>query len=140
MGYHLTEYISSFNNEVIFIGRSSYYMDKLHISNQFYEADLFEVEEYECHISTNCIVIHAANKINSTNDFNLLEHHDVKYKYKSFIRLVNVCEKKKIGRFVFLSSAGTVYGNPLTDIINEEHILKPVNIYGLQKVYFEGIF
>lgn len=56
---------------------------------------LFEVEEYECHISTNCIVIHAANTINSTNDFNLLEHHDVKYKYKSFIRLVNVCEKRK---------------------------------------------
>jgi UDP-glucose 4-epimerase len=39
---------------------------------------------------------------------------------------------------VFLSSAGTVYGNTLARA-KEDDSMNPINIYGLQKVFFENL-
>lgn len=46
--------------------------------------------------------------------------------------------QKKINKFVFLSSAGTVYGE-MNSPAREEDSLNPMNIYGLQKMYFENL-
>jgi UDP-glucose 4-epimerase len=138
LGYHLANYFLDADKEVLIIGKSSYYVDKLHPSITFHEANLFSVEDYEDIIPENSIVIHAINHINATNTFGDLEH-DLQYNYTSFIKLINVCERKKVRKFVFISSAGTVYGDTEESLIREDHPLKPVNIYGLQKMFFENL-
>lgn len=138
LGYHLANYFFNADKDVLIIGRYSHYVDKLHPSVTFYEANLFNVENYEDIVPENSIVIHAVNHINSTNSFEDLEH-DLQYNYTSFIKLVNICERKEVRKFVFISSAGTVYGDTQESLIREENPLKPVNIYGLQKMFFENL-
>ncbi|MBJ7396641.1 MAG: NAD-dependent epimerase/dehydratase family protein [Akkermansiaceae bacterium] len=43
------------------------------------------------------------------------------------------------GKFVFISSAGTVYGDTHGEIITENHPLRPVGQYGAAKVYAESL-
>jgi|GEM_PF-910019 len=138
LGFHLAQYFNLLKNEVIVVGRTSYYTGKLHSAIQFYEADLFDIDSYKALLTVDCIVIHAVNHINATNSFADLDK-DVKYNYLSFIRLINTCEEINIKKFVFLSSAGTIYGNSTLDLIDESQPIAPVNIYGLQKVYFEKL-
>lgn len=137
LGSHLANYFIRYS-EVIVIGRRSFYTSLLHSSISFYEVDLYKVDEYADLIPKDSVVVHAANHINSTNTFADLEH-DLIDNYSSFIKLINVCDERGIFKFVFISSAGTVYGNTTEDIISEEHPLCPVNIYGLQKMYFENL-
>ncbi|MFL1676650.1 NAD-dependent epimerase/dehydratase family protein [Paenibacillus dendritiformis] len=138
LGYHLANYFHYENKDVLIVGKSSYYADKLHPSITFYEANLFNVEDYEDVIPADSIVIHAVNHINSTNSFDDLEY-DLQFNYTSFIKLINICEQKDVHKFVFISSAGTVYGDTQVNLIQESHPLRPVNIYGLQKVFFENL-
>ncbi len=42
-----------------------------------------------------------------------------------------------VGRIVFLSSGGTVYGDPRYLPIDEEHVTVPLNPYGISKLSFE---
>lgn len=138
LGYHLANYFLDGDKEVLIIGRTSYYVEKLHSSITFHEANVFNVEDYEDIIPENSILIHAVNHINATNTFEDLEY-DLQYNYTSFIKLINICEQKKVRKFVFISSAGTVYGDTQERLIRENHPLKPVNIYGLQKMFFENL-
>lgn len=43
------------------------------------------------------------------------------------------------GKFIFISSAGTVYGNTQGEIVTENHPLRPVSQYGAAKVYAESL-
>lgn len=51
-------------------------------------------------------------------------------------RLVNALASKKI-KYVFLSSGGTVYGQPDSFVVAENYSTNPISLYGLSKVYFE---
>lgn len=53
------------------------------------------------------------------------------------IKLLELCVKFKIKKFIYLSSAGTVYGIPEYLPLNENHPLKPISPYGLGKVTVE---
>lgn len=43
------------------------------------------------------------------------------------------------GRFIFISSAGTVYGDTHGKVVNEDHPLRPVGQYGSAKVFAEQL-
>lgn len=54
------------------------------------------------------------------------------------IRLLDACANENIGKFVFLSSGGTVYGNKLETIpIKETNPTNPISAYGIQKLMIE---
>lgn len=48
------------------------------------------------------------------------------------------CCEAGVGRFIFLSSGGTVYGNALEFPIAENTVLRPVSLYGASKAAVEG--
>lgn len=59
------------------------------------------------------------------------------------VNLLSACVAAKVGRVVYISSGGTVYGIPKTAVIAEDHPLDPINPYGLSKLAVEkflGIF
>lgn len=53
------------------------------------------------------------------------------------VRLLELMRQAEIGRMVYLSSGGTVYGPPRTDPITEEHPERPISSYGVVKSAIE---
>lgn len=54
------------------------------------------------------------------------------------VRLLEIMRTTKIRKLVYLSSGGTVYGIPETDLVPETHPLRPINSYGIVKVAIEN--
>ena len=54
------------------------------------------------------------------------------------IHLLDLMRHSGVNRIVYLSSGGTVYGNPELIPISEEHVLKPECSYGAVKVAIEN--
>ncbi|MBA4074310.1 MAG: NAD-dependent epimerase [Cyanobacteria bacterium PR.023] len=63
--------------------------------------------------------------------------HDVTSNVVATIQLLNECLKEKVRKFVFVSSGGTVYGVPQTDLISEDHTNEPICSYGITKLAIE---
>ena len=53
------------------------------------------------------------------------------------VRLLDACVKANVGRVVFLSSGGTVYGREHDGILNELDETNPISSYGIQKLVIE---
>jgi UDP-glucose 4-epimerase len=53
------------------------------------------------------------------------------------VELLRLASKAELERFVFISSGGTVYGNPLNLPIDESHPTNPVSPYGITKLALE---
>ena len=52
--------------------------------------------------------------------------------------LLDICVKHKVGKLVFLSSGGTVYGDiGSLDVVDEEHAVRPMCSYGVSKLTIE---
>jgi UDP-glucose 4-epimerase len=53
------------------------------------------------------------------------------------VRFLNVCMESRVGKVVFLSSGGTVYGVPKTLPVDEEHPTNPICSHGIVKLAIE---
>lgn len=137
LGSHLATYFDQQGWSVKIVGRKSMYLEHLSSTIKFHNIDITENKALNSIIEKDDMVLYAAGSINATNAFNDVIQ-DINNYYLSFVQLLNDCEEKKISKFVFLSSAGTVYGDA-DKKMNEEDCLNPINIYGLQKMYFENL-
>jgi len=62
---------------------------------------------------------------------------DVATNVEGTLRLMDACLERGVGRFVFLSSGGTVYGAPKSVPIPEDAPIEPLNSYGITKASIE---
>ncbi len=62
---------------------------------------------------------------------------DVQNNLVNTLYLLEQMRKKGLRRILYLSSGGTVYGNPESSPISENHPLKPISSYGIVKVAIE---
>ncbi|WP_420643990.1 NAD-dependent epimerase/dehydratase family protein [Candidatus Leptofilum sp.] len=62
---------------------------------------------------------------------------DVQANLVPTIHLIEACRAAGVGRLVFTSSGGTVYGRTQTIPIHEDHPNNPVNAYGVSKLAVE---
>ncbi|MFM9280006.1 NAD-dependent epimerase/dehydratase family protein [Paenibacillus jiagnxiensis] len=137
LGSHLANHFSIKHWQVKVLGRNSVYSSMLDPNVQFIDININDVEQVQEEIEEGDVVLYAAGSTNATNLFEDVLV-DVQQYYVSFIKLINSCCEKKIKKFVFLSSAGTVYKNTGAKS-SEDDCLEPSNIYGLQKVFFENL-
>lgn len=63
--------------------------------------------------------------------------YDIQTNVEGTISLLDAAVKKKVRKFIFLSSGGTVYGIPQTTPIPEEHPTNPTCSYGITKLMIE---
>lgn len=63
--------------------------------------------------------------------------HDVLSNLPFSVDLLKLASESNLRRFVFVSSGGTVYGNPLYLPIDEQHPTNPVSPYGITKLALE---
>lgn len=137
LGSHLANFYLEKGWTVKIVGKQSYYTSLLREGILFNEVNVTNVTHLKDFIVEGDIVLYAAGSLNATNRFpDILP--DIESNYTSFVQLLDICAEVKIQRFVFLSSAGTVYGDIETPA-KESNCLNPTNIYGLQKVFFENL-
>ena len=63
--------------------------------------------------------------------------YDVESNLISTLHLLDECSRQKIQKVVFISSGGTVYGNPVSLPIREDHPTNPTSSYGIIKLAIE---
>jgi UDP-glucose 4-epimerase len=63
---------------------------------------------------------------------------DIQSNLVNSVSLLNMMVKAEIKRIVFLSSGGTVYGNPTETPTRETHTLRPISSHGIVKVAIEN--
>ena len=82
------------------------------------------------------IVFHLASaSVPSTSNIDTVS--DVKKNLIPTLNILNLSVKLGIKRIIYFSSGGAVYGNPQTEVINEEHSLNPISSYGIVKATVE---
>lgn len=70
-------------------------------------------------------------------DSNLNPYYDVETNLKASLHLFEECLRHKVEKVIFISSGGTVYGNPLWLPITEDHPTNPRTSYGIIKLTIE---
>lgn len=63
---------------------------------------------------------------------------DIKGNLINTLRLLELMRSADVSRLVYLSSGGTVYGPPETDLVTENHPRQPICSYGIVKVAIEN--
>jgi len=134
LGYNLAMYLKE-KYLVTVVSRNNQYTQRLDTKIKFYE---YALEVIESIINEESIVIYAVGSLDATAKKEKLEY-DIHHTYFDFIKILDLLIIKNAKKFIFLSSGGTVYGNINSSSISEETCLNPIDIYGLQKVYFEKL-
>lgn len=81
-------------------------------------------------------VVHTASTtVPSTSNLNPVG--DIEDNLAGTVRLLQVMRHNLVRKLVFLSSGGTVYGIPRTEMVNEDHPTDPISSYGIVKVAIE---
>jgi UDP-glucose 4-epimerase len=102
----------------------------------FIEGDFTNKIDIETSIKDHDYIIHL---VSSTipSDSNLNPFYDVESNLIPSIHLLNCCLNSKVSRVIFISSGGTVYGNPLSLPVSENHPTNPITSYGIIKLAIE---
>lgn len=90
---------------------------------------------YEALLGIDVIFHLASTSVPSTSNIDPVA--DIQSNLIPTLNVLNMAVKLGIKRIVFFSSGGAVYGNPLTEKVNEEHPLNPISSYGIVKATIE---
>lgn len=121
------------------------YPDLLDNNNhQFLDYDNVEIVAANCYdkevlrntINSGDYIFHLASRTNPANTDNN-PYLDLEQNVIPTLHLLEICLKKKISKFIFPSSGGTVYGNQNIDHLGENIIPQPVSPYGIGKLSIE---
>jgi UDP-glucose 4-epimerase len=105
---------------------------------KFYTGDFGNVGALDELISTGFdAVIHCVSTTTPKSS-NESPEFDIQSNVIGTLYLLDICVKHKVGKLVFLSSGGTVYGDiGGLDMVNEEHAVRPMCSYGVSKLTIE---
>jgi UDP-glucose 4-epimerase len=103
---------------------------------EFIEGDFNNEVDIENSIKNKNYVIHLVSSTLPA-DSNLNPFYDVESNLKSSLHLFEECAKNEVSRVIFISSGGTIYGNPVKLPINEKHQTNPITSYGIIKLTIE---
>jgi len=109
-----------------------------HLSGRlkFIEGDFNNVKDIAGSLNNINYVIHLVSSTLPA-DSNLNPFYDIETNLKSSLHLFEECMKHKAEKLIFISSGGTVYGNPQWLPITEDHPTNPITSYGIIKLTIE---
>ncbi|NOS86297.1 MAG: NAD-dependent epimerase/dehydratase family protein, partial [Ignavibacteria bacterium] len=109
-----------------------------HILNEieFIEGDFNNEVDISKALKGKHYVVHlVSSTVPATSNLNTF--YDVESNLISSLHLFEKCVEYKVKRIVFISSGGTVYGNPEKLPISEKHSTEPTSSYGIIKLTIE---
>jgi UDP-glucose 4-epimerase len=103
---------------------------------EWLSGDLMSVHDVSTAISGMDVVLHLVSTTlpKSSNDDPI---YDVQSNLVATLQLLNAMVAQKVKKIVFISSGGTVYGNPSYLPIDEKHPTEPLVSYGITKLAIE---
>jgi len=103
---------------------------------EWMEGDFLDREQLDLALAGCDAVVHlASTTLPRTSNANPV--YDVQTNLVGTLQLLELVRRRKIGRFVFVSSGGTVYGPPQHTPIPESHPNHPICSYGIVKLAIE---
>ena len=136
IGSHLVDHLVSAGHQVCVFDRSPEHfrepLDQVEYWLGSFD-DTFQVAEALHGVDAVCHLI--STTVPGTS--NLDPVADVNSNLINTLNLLEQMRKNGILRILFLSSGGTVYGNPESSPISENHQLNPISSYGVVKVAIE---
>jgi len=103
---------------------------------EWMEGDFLDREQIDQALAGCDSVVHlASTTLPRTSNANPV--YDVQTNLVGTLQLLDLVRRRKIGRFVFVSSGGTVYGPPQYTPIPESHPTNPICSYGIAKLAVE---
>jgi len=139
IGSHIAENLLENNLEVtLFDKKNASKRNVAHILDriEFIEGDFNNEIDIKESLENKDYVIHLVSSTLPA-DSNLNPNYDVETNLLSSLNLFEECAKQKIKKIIFISSGGTVYGNPVKLPISEEHPTNPTCSYGIAKLAIE---
>ncbi|WP_373481322.1 NAD-dependent epimerase/dehydratase family protein [Geminocystis sp.] len=135
IGSHLTEFLLKKGHQITIIDNlTSGKLSNLPSSIPIINKSISQCQPEDFPKSIDGIVHLAATpSVNNSWLKPIVTHHN---NVSEILHLIQLCNKLKISRLVFASSAA-VYGNPINLPINESHPTDPVSPYGLHKLFGE---
>jgi UDP-glucose 4-epimerase len=142
IGSHVAEELLKHNIRVcVFDKRNSSRRNVEHIADaiDFVEGDFMNPVDLRESLKGHDYAVHlVSTTIPATSNQN--PFYDVESNLISTLHLLDACVEQKIRRTVFISSGGTVYGNPVKLPIREDHPTNPTCSYGIIKLAIEKYF
>lgn len=136
IGYHIVKKLMDEKCHISVFDRSvNRFMPELEGVNYIY-GDFEDIDSLKNALQNIDIVYHLISTTVPMNADKNTEF-DVKSNLIGTLRLLEALSEHKIKKFIFVSSGGTVYGNPKYIPIDEEHPLNPIGSYGIVKVAIE---
>ncbi|MBL8016477.1 MAG: NAD-dependent epimerase/dehydratase family protein [Ignavibacteria bacterium] len=139
IGSHIAEDLLSKNMKVtIFDKQNTSKKNVEHIIDKidFIEGDFNNTVDISRSVRNKDYVVHlVSSTLPATSNLN--PWYDIESNLLSSLHLFDECVKNKVKRIVFISSGGTVYGNPEKLPIKETHPTAPMNSYGIIKLTIE---
>ena len=107
-------------------------------SVHFFTGDFGNVGALDEVISTGFDVIIHCVSTTTPKSSNESAEFDIQSNVIGTVRLLDICVRHKVGKLVFLSSGGTVYGDiGNSQTIDESHRVRPICSYGVSKLAIE---
>lgn len=130
--------LEQWHTPIVFDSLENWFKEFL-LTDKFYQWDLRNIEDLEKLFLSEKIdaVIHFAAYASVPDSV----IHPDKYYHNNLVwwlNLLNTMNKYWVKNIIFSSSA-SVYGEPISEVINEDHPKKPINPYGHSKLMFEEI-
>lgn len=105
---------------------------------KFYTGDFGNVGALDELISTGFDAIIHCVSTTTPKSSNESPEFDIQSNVIGTLYLLDICVKHKVGKLVFMSSGGTVYGDiGDLDMVDERHSVKPMCSYGVSKLTIE---
>lgn len=103
---------------------------------KYIEADFLNKNTYTDYLKNVDVVYHMVSTTNANNSNNDMSK-DVSDNIIGTINLLDTCVENQVKKVIFISSGGTVYGNPQEIPIKETHPTNPICSYGITKLAIE---
>ena len=105
---------------------------------KFYTGDFGNVGALDELIATGFDAVVHCVSTTTPKSSNESPEFDIQSNVIGTLYLLDICVKHKVGKMIFLSSGGTVYGNVGdVDVVDEMHSVRPMCSYGVSKLTIE---
>jgi UDP-glucose 4-epimerase len=139
IGSHIAEDLLDKNfNVTLFdkLNSSKKNVEQIMNSINFIEGDFNNEVDISKAIKGHDYVVHLiSSTLPATSNLN--PYYDVESNLISSLHLFDECVSNGVKKVIFISSGGTVYGNPVKLPINEKHPTNPMSSYGIIKLAIE---
>ena len=134
IGSHIADRLLELGHEVVIVDNlSTGFPANLNPRATFYKMNLLDCELAEVFRQEQPdIVSHHAAQVDVRKAL-ANPYFDAQQNIMASIRLIELCRKNGVKKFIFASTGGAIYGNPARLPVNEDYPIRPLSPYGISK-------